>query len=454
MKALLILFFLVTSAAYGAAFTSGGIKHDITTQATAAGTTTLTLTSNQVQDFTGATTQTVVLPDATTLKNGYWYKVNNFSTGLVTVQDNGLNVLQVLTSTTVGSAYFYLVSNASTDGTWSIQPISVGGGLTDLTTDVTGILPIGSGGTSTSQLPNDGQLLIGGGSTYTPASLAGTSDQVIVVEAANSITLSTPQSIATSSSPTFAGLTVGSATGNVYSTAGVLGTSTISLLEVSGILPIGSGGTNAGTSTAAFNNLSPLGAPGDLLIVDSTGANIKLPVGTDTQVLTVNAANADKVEWATAAGGGSDPADFSAILLLGLNGYGSSDLAINRYTTVVDNINNTVDWTFADSATLGTTITIINTGIYCFSMTYAPKESADRQYGISQNATGAALDVSPVSTDSTTIALQLSANDTSDQRAETVSACVSLVNGDVIRPHGDAVSSQVALHRFSGARVH
>ena len=52
-----------------------------TSTASAAGTTTLTVSSNQYQLITGATTQTVVLPDATTCALGTSFIIINESTG-------------------------------------------------------------------------------------------------------------------------------------------------------------------------------------------------------------------------------------------------------------------------------------------------------------------------------------------------------------------------------------
>jgi len=57
-----------------------------TTTATAAGTTTLTNTSTYYQLFTGATTQTVVLPATSTLTTGWAFEIDNDSTGIITVQ--------------------------------------------------------------------------------------------------------------------------------------------------------------------------------------------------------------------------------------------------------------------------------------------------------------------------------------------------------------------------------
>ena len=64
-----------------------------TSTATAAGTTTLTNASTQYQLFTGATTQTVVLPVTSTLTTGWTFHIVNNSTGNLTVQSSGLNTI-------------------------------------------------------------------------------------------------------------------------------------------------------------------------------------------------------------------------------------------------------------------------------------------------------------------------------------------------------------------------
>jgi len=66
-----------------------------TTTATAAGTTTLTITSDAVQVFTGASTQTVKLP-TTGIVAGAQYTAINQSTGNITVQSSGANTIIVL----------------------------------------------------------------------------------------------------------------------------------------------------------------------------------------------------------------------------------------------------------------------------------------------------------------------------------------------------------------------
>lgn len=71
-----------------------------TSTATAAATTTLTVSSTQTQIFTGVTTQTVLLPVASTLVNGQSFTITNLSTGVVTVESSGANSIQAMTSNT------------------------------------------------------------------------------------------------------------------------------------------------------------------------------------------------------------------------------------------------------------------------------------------------------------------------------------------------------------------
>lgn len=91
----------------------------ISTTATGAGTTTLTVGSSQVQQFTGSTTQTVVMPDATTLATGQQYYLTNRSSGVVTVEDNSTATLKAMAA---GSQLVLtLISNGSSAGTWDIN---------------------------------------------------------------------------------------------------------------------------------------------------------------------------------------------------------------------------------------------------------------------------------------------------------------------------------------------
>lgn len=119
------------------------------TTATAAGTTTLTVTSANQQFFTGTTTQTVVLPVTSTLALGMSYFIKNNSTGIITVQSSGANTIAtvspgkyatftcILTSGTTAASW-----NASVvipAGTTAIAPILLTSG-TNLTTATAGAM--------------------------------------------------------------------------------------------------------------------------------------------------------------------------------------------------------------------------------------------------------------------------------------------------------------------------
>lgn len=67
-----------------------------TSTVTAAGTTTLTASSTYNQFFTGTTTQTIVLPDVTTLTTGWTYHISNNSTGTLTVNSSGGNLVSTI----------------------------------------------------------------------------------------------------------------------------------------------------------------------------------------------------------------------------------------------------------------------------------------------------------------------------------------------------------------------
>ena len=89
-----------------------------TTTATAAGTTTLTSTSNPNQFFTGTSTQTVLLPVASTLSVGKQYFIFNNSTGTVTVQSSGANTVLALT-TGQAAVFTCILTSGTTASSWS-----------------------------------------------------------------------------------------------------------------------------------------------------------------------------------------------------------------------------------------------------------------------------------------------------------------------------------------------
>lgn len=88
-----------------------------TTTATAGGTTTLTNTSSLYQLFTGTSTQTITLPDVTTLALGWSFHIVNNSTGNLTVNSSGSNlVITILPGTT--AMVTCILTSGTTAASW------------------------------------------------------------------------------------------------------------------------------------------------------------------------------------------------------------------------------------------------------------------------------------------------------------------------------------------------
>lgn len=284
------------------------IVENFTTTVTAAGTTTITGASNPLQQFTGSTTQSVKLPDATMLVTGATFVIFNRSSGIVTVKDNGSNTVQAMASDSQAS--FCLASTATTNGSWDVSytttsaanaitaltgdvtatgPGSVAATIAnlavtnakianttiDLTAKVTGVLPnanttAASANTASAIVARDGSgnfiagtitaALTGtasGNTTYSP-----NNHGVVLSGAANAMTVIAPNastafplvSAGASADPTWAALTVpGGGTGVTSATA----------------YAVLCGGT---TSTGAFQSVSGVGSSGNVLTSNGAGA--------------------------------------------------------------------------------------------------------------------------------------------------------------------------------------
>jgi len=147
-----------------------------TTTATAAGTTTLTSTSTSLQFFTGTTTQTVVLPLAATLILGQQWTIHNNSTGDITVNSSGGNLVTTVYANTTNVVT--CVSLSGTDATsWdadvtgftSTLPVVRGG--TNLTSGTSGgVLAFTASGTlASSAALTANKMVIGGGAGAVPS---------------------------------------------------------------------------------------------------------------------------------------------------------------------------------------------------------------------------------------------------------------------------------------------
>ncbi len=129
------------------------------------------------------------------------------------------------------------------------------------------------------------------------------------------------------------------------------------------------------------------------------------------------------------------------------NGYGSTNTAILRYTTVLDNFG--TDITYADSATLGASWTINTPGVYSISAHGAPSLT-NAYVGISVNSNQLTTGINSVSA-----ANRLAWAVAYTGNAGTEASFTGFFQaGDVIRAHADGTAAGVAgNYQFSVTRV-
>jgi hypothetical protein len=167
--------------------TINNIKMGYTTTATAAGTTTLTISSNYRQFFTGTLAQTIVLPVTSTLVTGMAYEIENNSTGLLTVNSSGGNLVGTIpagvcahavcigtTLTTAADWDWDYISNTTITGTGS----AVLGTSPTITTATLASPNITTALTLTGSAGTAGQALTSGGSGVAPTWSTVSSDTV------------------------------------------------------------------------------------------------------------------------------------------------------------------------------------------------------------------------------------------------------------------------------------
>jgi hypothetical protein len=143
-----------------------------TTTATAAGTTTLTVTSNHQQFFTGTTTQTIVLPVTSTLALGMSYSIENNSTGILTVQSSGLNSITTIPAG-VTTLFTCILTSGTTAASWDYDQVGFAT-ITGTGSAVLGTAPTIASANLTTALTltgaagTSGQVLTSGGSGAAP----------------------------------------------------------------------------------------------------------------------------------------------------------------------------------------------------------------------------------------------------------------------------------------------
>jgi hypothetical protein len=137
---------------------------------TTGGTTSFTAATPAYIQFTGVSTQVVVLPDATTITIGYRFSIYNGSTLPITIEDHGATLLFTQNSTVTTVCICANTSTAS--GVWIVSPIYQ---TRTLTGDVTGsgaettATTIAAGAVTTSKMANFAANSIIANTTGAPA---------------------------------------------------------------------------------------------------------------------------------------------------------------------------------------------------------------------------------------------------------------------------------------------
>jgi hypothetical protein len=239
-----------------------------------------------------------------------------------------------------------------------------------------------------------------------------------VIQSGNTIP-NTSALVTTDATQTLTGKTISGASNTLTVLAGS---------QLSGATPIANGGTGQTTQTAGFNALSPLTTKGDIIVHNGTDS-IRLPIGSDGQVIVADSVSAAGLKWAANTATTLD----HSVLTHSPTGYGSTDNRIRIYSSATTR---GTSITYATSATDGDTFTINDTGLYTISMMEFGTV-ANATFGISNNGLGNA-DITSLANSNEQLAITFMPT---ASYPCSISVTVRLVAGDVIRAHVDGAGA-------------
>jgi hypothetical protein len=270
------------------------------TVVSAAGTTILTVASTQVLEITGTTTQTVQLPVVSTLALGTPFQIINNSTGAVTINSSGGNLVATLTA---GSDVLLntVLNTGTTAASWNVSSYSAGSGTVNSGT-ANQLAYYSAAGTAVSGVGpgNAGQLFQSAGSGSAPAyttatypGLATSTGTLLRADgtnwAASTSTFADTYAASTllyaNGANTVAGLATANSAALVTNATGVpIWSSTMT----DGQIIIGStGATPAAATLTAGSGISITNAAGSVTIGATGGVSVASIAGT-TQTAAVN----------------------------------------------------------------------------------------------------------------------------------------------------------------------
>lgn len=140
------------------------------------------------------------------------------------------------------------------------------------------------------------------------------------------------------------------------------------------------------------------------------------------------------------------PGDHTVVVHTG-NGHGSTNNKIRRFTTAMTEVGTAI--TYADSATLGATFTINETGLY--EVYYQDVLSSAQTFGISLNSAALTLGIAGIPI-ATKMGMQISATTAGSDQCSAVTRVLRLTATDVIRAHTDGALASTADKVFFSIR--